>query len=232
MSIFVPNNLTEHLLIMKTTITLLKNSFFLAITSLLCASNAVATGNNVALKSNSSTSTTTVYDGNVVTTEGAWCWFADPRALHYENTSKTINYSYIAYIDVHGSIKATQHNFLTGKNNEVLIRSYFQPDDHDVPSFLVLPDERVMIFYSRHTDEACFYYRISKKAGDITSLGAEMKIVTVDNTTYPSPFIMSDDPTHIYLCWRGINWHPTIAKLSIPDAQDNLSITWGPYQIV
>jgi len=43
---------------------------------------------------------------------------------------------------------------------------------------------------------------------------------------------MSDDPTHIYLCWRGINWHPTIAKLSIPDAQDNVTVTWGPYQMV
>jgi hypothetical protein len=172
------------------------------------------------------------YEGNVVTDEGAWCWFADPRALHYENAGGTINSTYIGYIDVHGNIKATQHDFITGKNNEVLIRSYFQPDDHDNPSFLVLPDERIMMFYSRHTDEACFYYRISKKPGDITSLGAEMKIITANNTTYPSPFILSDDPTHIYLCWRGINWHPTIAKLTIPDADDNLSVSWGPYQIV
>ncbi|MDP4271744.1 MAG: BNR-4 repeat-containing protein, partial [Bacteroidota bacterium] len=152
----------------------------------------------------------TIYEGNVVTKEGAWCWFADPRSLHYENASGTINSTYISYIDIHGSIKATQHNFLTGKNNEVLIRSCFQPDDHDVPTFLVLPDERVMIFYSRHTDEARFYYRISKKPGDITSLGDEKIITTTNNTTYPNPFIMSDDPTHIYLCWRGINWHPTI----------------------
>ena len=26
-----------------------------------------------------------------VTSEGAWCWFADPRALHYENEKGTIN---------------------------------------------------------------------------------------------------------------------------------------------
>jgi len=172
------------------------------------------------------------FEGNLVAKEGAWCWYADPRAIHYENAAGTINSTYNAYIDVHGSIKATQHNFLTGKSNEVLIRSYFQPDDHDVPSFLVLPDERIMIFYSRHTDEPCFYYRISRKAGDITSLGAEIKIPTAANTTYPSPFILSDDPTHIYLCWRGINWHPTIAKLSIPDSNDNLSVVWGPYQMV
>ncbi len=173
-----------------------------------------------------------IYEGNVISPEGAWCWFADPRALHYENAGGTINSTYVGYIDVHGNIKATQQNFLTGKNSEVLIRSYFQPDDHDNPSFLVLPDERVMIFYSRHTDEACFYYRISRKPGDITTLGDEKKIITANNTTYPSPFIMSDDPTHIYLCWRGINWHPTIARLTMPDASDNVNFDWGPYQMV
>lgn len=172
------------------------------------------------------------FEGYEITPEGAWCWFADPRALHYENSDGSINSSYIGYIDVHGNIKAMQYNFVTGERNEVLIRSYFQPDDHDNPTFLVLPDERIMIFYSRHTDEACFYYRVSQKKGDITSLGEEKKIITANNTTYPSPFILSDDPTHIYLCWRGINWHPTIAKLSIPDADDNLTVEWGPYQMV
>lgn len=173
-----------------------------------------------------------MFEGNLVSEEGAWCWFADPRALHYENESGTINSSYIGYIDVHGNIKATQHNFITGTTNEVLIRSYFQPDDHDNPSFLVLPDERIMMFYSRHTDEACFYYRISKKPGDITSLGDEIKIITTSNTTYPSPFILSDDPNHIYLTWRGINWHPTIARLTVPDENDQVSVNWGPYQMV
>ena len=32
---------------------------------------------------------------SVVTPEGAWCWFADPRALHYENADGSINSTYI-----------------------------------------------------------------------------------------------------------------------------------------
>ena len=89
-----------------------------------------------------------------------------------------------------------------------------------------------MIFYSRHTDEPCFYYRVSRIPGDITTLGEEKRIETKNNTTYPSPFILSDDPEHIYLCWRGIGWHPTIAKLSLPDDKDEVDVVWGPYQIV
>ena len=43
----------------------------------------------------------TTNNGNtVVSEEGAWCWFADPRALHYENATGSINATYIGYIDV------------------------------------------------------------------------------------------------------------------------------------
>ena len=169
---------------------------------------------------------------NTLTEKGAWCWFADPRAIHFKNAKGTINRTYIGYIDAHGNIKATQINHLANTTNEVLIRSYFQPDDHNNPTFLILPDDRIMIFYSRHTDEPCFYYRVSTKPGDITTLGKEMRLETEFNTTYPSPFFLSDDPNHFYLCWRGINWHPTIARLTLPDANDDVKFDWGPYQIV
>ena len=172
------------------------------------------------------------YSGTVVADEGAWCWFADPRALHYENEAGTINATYLGYIDVHGNVKATQYDWIAKRKTDVLIRSYFQPDDHNNPTFVVLPDERVMIFYTRHTDEAKIWYRISQKPGDISQLGPEKSISVANNTTYPSPFIMSDDPGHIYLCWRGINWHPTIARITMPDTNDNVTVDFGPKQIV
>lgn len=169
---------------------------------------------------------------HTVTHEGAWCWFADPRALHYENASGSINASYLGYIDVHGNVKATQMDFIHNRRTEVLVRSAFQPDDHNNPTFIVLPDERVMIFYTRHTDEPKIWYRVSVKPGDISQLGEEKFISVKNNTTYPSPFILSDDPTHIYLCWRGINWHPTVARITMPDADDNVTVDFGPRQIV
>ncbi len=169
---------------------------------------------------------------SIVADEGAWCWFADPRALHYENAEGTINATWLGYIDVHGNVKATQYDWVAHRKSDVLIRSYFQPDDHNNPTFVVLPDERVMIFYTRHTDEPKIWYRISRKPGDITALGEEKYLTTANNSTYPSPFILSDDPQHVYLCWRGINWHPTIARITIPDAEDNCQFDFGPKQIV
>ncbi len=170
--------------------------------------------------------------GGKIAGESAWCWFADPRALHYETSDGRINCTYVGYIDTHGNVRAMQYDFNREEQTEVLVRSYFQPDDHNNPTFLALPDGRIVVFYSRHTDEPCFYYRVTQMPGDITTLGDEKVLATDANTTYPSPFILSADPDHIYLCWRGINWHPTIARLSMPDAKGEMRFVGGPWQVV
>lgn len=208
----------------------MKKFFILLIPALLGVASPILAEKEV--KQGDVVTTAPTEEGFKVTNHGAWCWFADPRALHHESKDGSINKTYIGYIDNHGNIKAMQYDFKAKRQQQVLIRSYFQPDDHDNPTFLVLPDDRVMIFYSRHTDERCFYYRVSRVPGDITTLGEEKVIPTAQSTTYPSPFILSDDPTHIYLCWRGIRWHPTVAKLSLPDKDDNVKVEWGPYQMV
>lgn len=169
---------------------------------------------------------------SVVTDEGAWCWFADPRALHHENKALGIDKTYIGSIDNLGNIKAEEYDFNKGTKETVLIRSWFQPDDHDNPTFIALPDGRVVVFYSRHTDEPCFYYRVTDKSGSLATLGDEKILATENNTTYPSPFLLSDDEEHIYLCWRGINWHPTIGRLTMPDEEGNMKFDRGPKQIV
>ncbi len=161
---------------------------------------------------------------NILEKEGAWCWFADPRAISHKGRT------FIGCIDVHGNIKAIMLH--EGKKTEVLVRSNFQPDDHDNPTFLVLPDDRIMIIYSRHTDEPCFYYRISRNPCDITDLGEEKVLRTNHNTTYPSLFIMENDKEHIYLCYRGVNWHPTCARLTMPDENDDMAFEVEPFQIV
>jgi hypothetical protein len=170
-------------------------------------------------------------EGNVIVTEGVYCWFADPRAYHFENAEGTIKNTYIGYIDSRGRIKAKQINHITNTVCEVLVRSYFQPDDHGNPCFLILPDGRVIIFYSRHNDEACFRYRISKKAYDIRTLGDEKMITVKASTSYPSLSFLSSDPNHIYLTWRSIN-SPTIGRLTLPDADDVMTLNWGPLEII
>ncbi len=166
--------------------------------------------------------------------DGATCWFADPRTLTVKNDADGKNITYIGYIDNVGNVRATQYDNKTGEYEEVLVRSNLQPDDHNNPAFLELPDHHIMIIYSRHTDEACFYYRVSKQPYDITTLAEERRLATEYNTTYPNPFILESDPDHIYMGWRGVDWHPTFAQLEMPTEANGYttSFTWGPQQIV
>ncbi len=174
------------------------------------------------------------FSGHELFTRGAYCWFADPRAVRNVNPATGSDKTYVGSIDTDGTLKALQYDATTGAQAEVILESNFQPDDHNNPTFLVLPDHRVMIFWSEHTAEPRFYYRVSLRPDDITELG-ERKVVSVEghgNYTYPSPFWLSDSPDSFYLCWRGVKWHPTIARYSLPDDKGDIVNELPPTQIV
>ena len=54
---------------------------------------------------NATAQQTDSFSGSAIADEGAWCWFADPRAIHYKSADGEIDAAYIGYIDVHGAIK-------------------------------------------------------------------------------------------------------------------------------
>lgn len=169
-----------------------------------------------------------------LTGDGAWCWFADPRALRHVNAVTGSDKTYIGYIDVAGSIQAVQYDHVTQERKQVRVRAGFQQDDHNNPTFLALPDGRVMIFYSEHSTTPYIYYRVTTQPDDLETLGPEKIIDTTGygNTTYPSPFVLTDQPDYFYLLWRGVNWHPTVARFTLPDPEGDVSCNMEPKQIV
>jgi hypothetical protein len=62
-------------------------------------------------------------EGAIISSQGVYCWFADPRAYHFENVEGTVKNTYVGYIDSRGRIKAKQINHLTNTVSEVLVRS-------------------------------------------------------------------------------------------------------------
>jgi hypothetical protein len=178
--------------------------------------------------------TETQYSGAELFAKGAWCWFADPRAVRQVNAETGSDKTWLGCIDTDGVVKALQYDAVTGITTEVILDTEFQPDDHNNPTFLVLPDRRVMIFWSMHTAEPRFYYRVSKAPDDITEMG-ERKVVSVEgygNYTYPSPFYLASAPDSFFVCWRGVRWHPTIARYSLPDENGDILQEIRPTQIV
>lgn len=146
--------------------------------------------------------------------DGAWCWFADPRAVYVSRPAERI---YAGWVDSTGSIFVGSLDPKTGKIASTNLRDRFEKDDHANPALLVLPDGRIVVFYSAHggMQDKGMRYRISERPGDITAWGDEILLGT--NTggprgyCYPNPYRLSKEKGRIYLFWRGGNFKPAIS---------------------
>ena len=141
---------------------------------------------------------------------GAWCWFADPRGVHYEGAHRR---TYIGWVADDGDIKVSAFDHDSGIPTTVVLHSKLQIDDHTNPALLVLPDGRIEVFYDGHNGDR-MYHRVTRNPEDITSWEPEAEIST--NTsgrfgfTYPNPIRLSAE-AKTYLFWRGGNWNPTFS---------------------
>lgn len=153
-----------------------------------------------------------------VTHDGAWCWFADPRAVYYQGDKRC---TYSTWIDSHGSIFINSYDHDTQENKTVLIDEYFETDDHDVPAILIDKDGYIMLFYSRHSDKKgtrlvkslkpeCIDEWSDKRLLSLNDMSiASSKLST--GYTYAHPVQLKGDNNNIYLYWRGMNFKPTMS---------------------
>ncbi|MCP4726728.1 MAG: DUF4861 domain-containing protein [bacterium] len=139
-----------------------------------------------------------------VTPDGAWCWFADPRAVYYEGKT------YIGWVNQEGSIIIGVYDPETDDIQSHILSKELESDDHDNPAILFQPDGRIMVFYSEHGGRDMFL-RVSKNSEDITSWGPERSLKLNQTNwgyTYPNPVMLSQEENRTYLFWRGDEWKP------------------------
>jgi len=161
----------------------------------------------------------------IFTNDGAWCWFSDPRAVSINNTI------YSGWVSSNGNIMVASFNKKTDVITEKRILYKFDKDDHANPSFLVLPDKRIMIFFTAHNTrghklkKSAIFYSTTINPEDISKWNKLQKITK--NTKgkmgfcYTNPVMLSQENNRIYLFWRGANWKPTFSY------SDNLGGNWS-----
>jgi hypothetical protein len=157
--------------------------------------------------------------------DGAWCWFSDPRAVHLNGKV------YSGWVSTDGSIMVASYNEHTGETKEVNIFSKFNKDDHANPSFLILPDKRIMVFFSAHSTlgreekEGAITYATSKNPEDITEWDIQKRLTKnaegPRNFCYTNPVMLSEESNRIYIFWRGGDWKPTFCYT------DDFGKTWS-----
>lgn len=150
--------------------------------------------------------TTQAYEAgrfDTLTTDGAWCWFADPRAIYHKGEKVQ---TYFSWITTKGDIMIAAYNHKTRAFTQQCLYKGLQSDDHANPVIFIRKDGRLIVFYSKHFDKV-MHRVISTNPEDITSWGPESTFG--NNVTYPYPFQVGND---ILLFYRGdADWHPTMA---------------------
>ena len=109
----------------------------------------------------------TALRAETIAQDGAWCWFADPRAVRQGDTT------YISYITAIGDIMISAYDHRAGRLATVRLHEKLKQmgttkDDHGNPSMLIRSDGRIMVFYSGHSTPP-MYCRVSKAPLDISA---------------------------------------------------------------
>lgn len=153
--------------------------------------------------------------------DGAWSWFADPRAVRYDGARQQ---TYVGWVARDGDIKVSAFDHVSLQRTTARLESKLQVDDHSNPALQVLPDGRLRVFYSAHNGRSLFY-RTSTRPEDVTAWDPREKLPTNTpggfGSTYPNPVHLSGE-RRSYLFWRGGNYNPTFASQA--DGAD----TWSP----
>ncbi len=145
---------------------------------------------------------------------GAWCWFADPRAVHVAGQHDE---TFVGWIDWSGRITVGAYEPSFGVTRSHVIGNLAR-DDHGSPSLLVEPDKRLTVFWSGHNG-AVIRYRTTRRPDDISAWGAVRRLHSQPRGplgfTYPNPVLLPAEGNKLYLFWRGADWGQDYATRAI-----------------
>jgi hypothetical protein len=99
----------------------------------------------------------------VLSDDGGWCWFQDPRVVVVDNfvVIGSVANGRVDSLRA-GNVEAIVFDFETNESSVVTLHESLEANDHATPAFLVRPDGRLLVIYTMHNQENNFYYRISE----------------------------------------------------------------------
>ena len=135
----------------------------------------------------------------VFTDDGAWCWFQDPRAVYHEGVHRR---TYTGWMTKDGRLQVGTYDHDTGSIESLTLKEEWDIDDHNTPSFLVLPGGRLTAFYARHNKVGLFA-RTTSRPEDISAWDSEVIVSNEDRITYSHPVRLSAERrTHLCILAR------------------------------
>lgn len=123
--------------------------------------------------------------------DGAWSWFAEPRALQHQGVT------YYGANTTEGDAVIRAYDHRTEEVESFTLRSFSQ-NDHSNVLVKVRDDGRLQAYYSEHNGDR-IYVRTSTAPGSISSWRDETALEEGGDFTYPTPVGLTD---RVVLHWR------------------------------
>lgn len=175
-------------------------------------------------------------NAQVITNDGAWCWFSDPRVI-YAGPDK--NQIITGWVTKDGSVEAASLDLLSGKTKKKVLYPQLEIDDHDNPAFLALPDGNLLAMYTWHGGKPGKWGVIQNtttKPGDVTSFSEPTVFVprtdelvqkfVRETYTYANPFRLEKENNRLYCFGRWIGFKPNMVT------SDDQGKTWSDPKVV
>ncbi|HYQ04715.1 MAG TPA: hypothetical protein VER96_38840 [Polyangiaceae bacterium] len=164
--------------------------------------------------------------------DGGWCWYQDERVVVDTKAKKAVIGSVATGSARNGQPEAVIYDFATGMKTKYNLGGKLNPDDHNAPGFVVMPDGKYVAMWATHRDNCNSYYGVfdgtqwSSKIYDWTPNGCEWEAGMNPNSphkiTYANPWYLSSE-SKIFSAVRSISTSP--AMLSSSDGGN----TWSLY---
>ncbi len=176
-----------------------------------------------------------IYSQRVLTNNGAWCWFSDPRAIY---TSQHKGEIVTGWIDNKGNVYAAALNVETNKIQQKKLYDELEIDDHDNPAFVELADGNILSQYTWHngTINGMGVIQNTTSQPSIESFGASVvfKPYTEElvqkfqkqTYSYANPFRLESEQNKLFSFGRWIGFKPNLIT-----STDN-GKTWADPKVV
>lgn len=170
-----------------------------------------------------------------LTTDGAWCWFSDPRAIYTSKNGEIIT----GWVTKTGDIVAASLQLKTGISKQKTLYTKLEIDDHDNPAFVELPDKNILTQYTWHggnKNGMGVIQQITSSPDDIHTFSDPyvfkpqtpelLKKYVRETYTYANPFVLQKENNKIYSFGRWIGFKPNFIT-----STDN-GLTWSDPKVI
>ncbi|ARN76693.1 hypothetical protein BST97_00995 [Nonlabens spongiae] len=158
-------------------------------------------------------------ENQIVSYNGIWSWFSDPRAVYYEGEYQR---TYLGWVDNYGNIMVSLLDHETGEQQVFKVYDGIEIDDHNNPALIFDSKGRLSIYFTTHLINDDPLYKISAtNPEDISSWNPVERLNLNNEDQYNKARILNHTYANVvkdpynsqtwYLLYRGVDMQPCMS---------------------